>query len=197
MDDWLDIEPADPDTEIAKALISTATPTAGEPVDQTLPEKAKALILALRVLKPRQRMWLRTYVYAGGNKTRAQKILERRGDRPPDRHTILTWERQPQYAHALELLRHHAASNAGLDEQSLLIRAGIVLDDALTPKPVVDRDGFLTGEETIDGQVAMRAIEWMGKVRGMVKDDTGARTTLVVVNMADRDVIDVTPVAEQ
>jgi len=196
-DDWLGT--VDPDAVVRAVLADDVSyPNRGFPVPTDLPEKHARLVKALQALNWRQRQWLQAFVEGGCTKRGAKKILQDRLIDPPGDVTTARWQHRLDYNTALTLLKAHRAEQAGLDRDAIIIRTGEVLEDALTPKPILYM-GEPTGYEEINGNVAMRAIEFAGKVNRMVDSDTGGNRVTLVVNIANRDDLEVVaePVAVQ
>ena len=153
----------------------------------TLPPKHAQIVTALKSLHWRQRQWIKAFLEGGCTKRGAKKILRDRLVTPPNDATVTRWQHTLEYVTALNVMKNYYAEMAGVDRDSILIKTGAVLDDALEPKPVLYM-GEPTGYEQIDGNVAMRAIEFAGKVNRMIGDDAqSARVTLQIVNIASRD----------
>lgn len=198
-DDWLDIAP-DPNMAVVEALfddISVQDKKAQPP--EGLPPTQGQLVAALRRLRPRQRTYIRAFMEGGSTKLGAKRVLREwgKGHLIPNDATVHHWQHDARYLETLNLLRKHYVELAGLDRDSVLIKVGRVLDDALEPKPVF-RDNSEGGQdvvtytEEINGNVAMRAIEFVGKVNKMIGDnDASTRVTLNIVNIANRETPDI------
>ena len=207
-DDWLTIPATNPDEAVIEALfdeVSTPDRKAVAPLD--LPPKQGNLVAALRKLSPAQRVYIRAFLEGGVTRGGAKRMLREwnKSHMVPSDSQIGNWQRNEKYLAALSLLRSHYAEMAGLDKDSVLIKVGRVLDDALEPRPVF-RDNSEGGQdvvtytEEINGNVAMRALEFAGKVNRMIGgDDASTRVTLNIVNIANRETPDVerTVVSEQ
>ena len=187
---WLDDE--DPNDVVHGALLDMASrPEEDAPVPAGLPEGHAKAVKALRRLNWRQRAYLRAFLEGGCTQRGARRILAERGDTPPNPATVVRWMHTTRYVEALTLMKRFYAELAGLDRDAVLIKAGRVLDDALDPKPVLHM-GEDTGFRVIDGNVAMRAIEFAGKVNRMLgPDNEGARVTLNLINLAAPDEVKV------
>ena len=199
MTDWLELP--DPDEAVLDALLDEGSlPQVGAMPPAELPAAQGAVVAALRRLSWRQRLYLRAFLEGGATKRGAKRVMRDWGKAqhiPSDR-TLATWPHVHAYAEALTLLKRHFSANAGLDRDSVIIKVGRVLEDALEPKPVY-RDNseggrdVVTYTEEIDGNVAMRALEFAGKVNRMIGgDDASTRVTLNIVNIANRETPDVT-----
>ena len=199
MGDWLDTT-ADPSpVQIVSSALADSVSSPGKllEVDVALPAKYRERVLALNAISWRQRQWIKAYLDEGCGRNRAAAVLRKIGAKPPDMSTVTRWTQQEGYRRALQLMKAHYVEMAGMDRESILLKAGVVLENAMTPKPVLHM-GEHTGFEEIDGNVAMRAIEFAGKVNKMTApDNEGPRVTLVV-NIANRDDLEsVDVVAEQ
>lgn len=207
-DDWLTLPATNPDEAVIEALfdeVSSPDRKAVAPLD--LPPKQGNLVAALRKLSPAQRVYMRAFLEGGVTRGGAQRVLREwnKSHMVPTSQTVSNWQRNEKYLAALSLLRSHYAEMAGLDKDSVLIKVGRVLDDALEPRPVF-RDNSEGGQdvvtytEEINGNVAMRALEFAGKVNRMIGGEDGTtRVTLNIVNIANRETPDVqqTVVSEQ
>jgi hypothetical protein len=199
-EDWLSLEPPDPNMAVVEALFDEITPPAKQlPVPEGLPEQQGNLIRALRRLTPRQRVYIRAFMEGGSTKRGAKRVLREWGKAHliPNDSTVHHWQHDDRYLASMNLLKKHYADMAGLDRDSVLIKVGRVLEDALEPKPVYRDDGeggreVVNYTEEIDGNIAMRALEFAGKVNKMIGDSTdGTRVTLNIVNIANRETPDV------
>jgi hypothetical protein len=199
-EDWLALEPPDPNMAVVEALFDEVSPPAKKvelPVG--IPERHGELILALRRLSPRQRIYIRAFMEGGSTKRGAKRVLREWGKAHliPNDSTVHHWQHNDKYLTSVALLKRHYADLAGLDRDSVLIKVGRVLEDALEPKAVYrdNSDGgreVVTYTEEIDGNIAMRALEFAGKVNKMIgNDETTTRVTLNIVNIANRDTPDV------
>lgn len=199
MDDWLDTTPGPTPIQIVSAALADNVSKAGQlsQVRVKLPAQYRERVLALNAISWRQRQWIKAYLDAACVRNRAQATLKQNGLNAPDNATVVRWGNQDEFRHALQLMKAHYVELAGMDRESILLKAGVVLENAMTPKPVLHM-GEPTGFEEIDGNVAMRAIEFAGKVNKMTAPDgEGPRVTLVV-NIANReDLESVDVVAEQ
>lgn len=205
-DDWLSLEPVDPNMAVAEALLDETSPPDKHAVAPAgLPTTQANLIRALRVLSPRQRVYVRAFLEGGATKRGAKRVLREwhKAHLIPNDATVHRWQHDDRYVQTLNLLTKHYASVAGLDRDSVLIKVGRVLEDALEPKAVYrdNSDGgreVVTYTEEIDGNVAMRALEFAGKVNKMIgADEHGTRVTLQIVNIANRDSPDVEKVVSE
>lgn len=191
-EDWLEIGETDPDEAVHDMLTDEVSLAERYPVAPLgVPEHHAAIIVALKRLQWRQRMYIRAFLEGGCTKRGAAGVLNSWRKKVPDDATVWRWQRTSKYVEALNLVKRHYAELAGLDRDSVLIKTGHVLDDAMEPKDVLDREGLLTGVTQINGNVAMRALEFAGKVNGMIKpEDMGSRVTFVV-NIANREELSV------
>jgi hypothetical protein len=199
-EDWLELEPPDPNMAVVEALFDEITPPAKPVVlPEGIPERQGELIRALRRLTPRQRVYIRAFMEGGSTKRGAKRVLREWGKAHliPNDATVHRWQHDDRYLTSVSLLKRHYAELAGLDRDSVLIKVGRVLEDALEPKPVYrdNSDGgqeVVTYTEEINGNVAMRALEFAGKVNKMIGSDEGTtRVTLNIVNIANRETPDV------
>lgn len=152
-------------------------------------------IRALMGLKPKQRLYCKALLAVAGDRSKARKAMAERGT-PVDSSTVTRWFRSQDFVNALQAIKRLALDTSETDPVSLMLSAGRIIEDALTPKPVTDRNGKVL-YEGIDHSAAMKGIEWLGKVQKMTEDEGANRTVLeIVVNLANRDdlEVDVTPV---
>lgn len=207
-EDWLDTEAEDawlgpmaPEQvrEVVKAAVFddvthrqlNAKPPAG------LPALEGRLVAAMRSLRPVQRIYLRAYIQAGCNRSAATRALNKRGIDLPDSSAVTRWFGRPDFKLALDLMKKLYLDTAGLDPDSVMLKAGRIHDEAMTPKPILYM-GEPTGFEEIDLSSAMRSVEFLGKVHKMTTgDEAGTRVTLHVVNIADRQVRDADAVVSE
>jgi hypothetical protein len=104
---------------------------------------------------------------------------------------VTRWFQRPDFQLALGLMKRVYLDAAGLDPESVMLKAGKVYETAMTPQPILYM-GEPTGFEEVDLSSAMRSVEFLGKVHKMTSgDDGGARVTLHVVNIADKQLRDV------
>jgi hypothetical protein len=199
-EDWLDIEPPDPNLAVVEALLDEFSPPVRDAeAPSNLPAAQGNLVRALRRITSRQRLYIRAFMEGGSTKRGAKRVLREWGKAHliPNDATVHRWQHDDRYLSVLAMLRTHYANLAGLDRESVLIKVGRVLEDALEPKAVYrdNSDGgreVVTYTEEIDGNVAMRALEFAGKVNKMIGDSSdGTRVTLNIVNIANRETPDV------
>lgn len=207
-EDWLDTDTEDawlgpmaPEqvTEVVKAAVfddaspreKDAKPPAG------LPALEGRLVAAMRAVTPVQRAYLRAYIQCGCNRPAATRSISKRGISLPDGSVITRWFQRPDFKLALDLMKKLYLDTAGLDPDSVLLKAGRIHDEAMTPKPILYM-GEPTGFEEMDLSSAMRSVEFLGKVHKMTTgDEAGTRVTLHVVNIADRQVRDADAVVSE
>lgn len=196
IDDWPGKEKTKDQLRLLAALNDDVTPAVtryeGPP---GINPRYLVAIRALMALKPKQRIYCKAILAAGGDRRKALAVMEERG-MPVTSATVGTWFRKQDFVNALQAIKRLALDKAEIDPISLMLRAGRVVDDALTPKPVTDRNGKVL-YEGIDHSAAMKSIEWLGKVQKMTEDEGANRTVLeITVNLANRDdlEVDVTPV---
>lgn len=186
-------------TEVVKAAVfddaspreKDAKPPAG------LPALEGRLVAAMRAITPVQRAYLRAYIQAGCNRPAATRSINKRGISLPDGSVITRWFQRPDFKLALDLMKKLYLDTAGLDPDSVLLKAGRIHDVAMTPQPILYM-GEPTGFEEVDLSNAMRSVEFLGKVHKMTSgDEAGTRVTLHVVNIADKTMRDADVVSEQ
>ena len=201
-DDWLTLPATNPDEAVIEALfdeVSTPDRKAVAPLD--LPPKQGNLVAALRKLSPAQRVYIRAFLEGGATKGGAKRVLRdwNKLHVLPNDSTVSRWQNNEKYLTAMSLLRNHYAGLAGLDKDSVLIKVGQVIEDAMTPKPIL-HEGRPTGFFEYEGNTALRGLEFAGKVNRMIGGEDGTtRVTLNIVNIANRETPDVqqTVVSEQ
>ena len=198
MKDWLAIpvkKGVDQDKLLAQALNDgdrTVSQVPAKIPDGVDPDYAEAIRL-LRSMRLNQRAYLKALMLSGGRRTMALRMLKQDMLLSIDAATASRWHKTTKFVRAVDLVKKLLLKTADLDPVSLQLRAGEVIDNAMSPQPVFDRQGNMVGE-SIDHNAAMRGIEWLGKVHRMTEDNTQARVTLEFVNIADRgETIDVTP----
>lgn len=191
-DDWLDLP--DGKALVREALLDdTSPPTKFVKLPVGVDEEYVNTVKLLRRLRPKQRTYIRALMQAKGRNPEALKIMADAFIQV-DASTISRWYRNPDFARAVDLMKKQALRLAGIDPVGLMLRAGEVIEHAMTPRHVLDREGKPTGVTEVDGNTALRGIEWLGKVHKMTQESEATRVTLEIVNLANRDdVIDVTP----
>lgn len=187
-------------TEVVKAAVfDDATPREKDAKPPAgLPALEGRLVAAMRAITPVQRAYLRAYIQCGCNRPAATRAINKRGISLPDGSTVTRWFARPEFKLALDLMKKLYLDTAGLDPDSVLIKAGRIHDEAMTPQPILYM-GEPTGFEQVDLSSAMRSVEFLGKVHKMTTgDEAGTRVTLHVVNIADKTIRDAdTVVSEQ
>lgn len=208
--DWLELPGPEPEPALTpavrytssgqrkmlEALMDDTSPPTHEAKDLVKidPDYRKA-ILALRRATPKQRTFIRAFLQEK-TKAAAIRLLKSKGI-PIDQTTVWRWERDSDYLTAMQHAKNAVLRMCDIDPVSLQIKAGKVLEDAMEPKDVLDREGNPTGFQEINHNAAMRAVEWLGKVNRMTQDEA-ARVTLEIINLSGdedppADFIDVTP----
>jgi hypothetical protein len=200
-EDWLDA-PEDEDwlTELAPEQVREIVTAAvfddaskqdvNAPMPVGLPPNEARLVVAMKALRPIQRTYLRAYVSAGCSRPAATRALNARRIALPDASVVTRWFQRPDFLRALDLMKKVYLDSAGLDPTSVMLKAGKVHEAAMTPQPILYM-GEPTGYEQVDLSSAMRSIEFLGKVHKMTSsDEGGARVTLHVVNIADKQMRD-------
>jgi hypothetical protein len=198
-EDWLGEMAPEQVREVVTAAVfddvSTRQPNAKPPAG--MPALEGRLVAAMRALKPVQRTYLRAYIQAGCNRSAATRALNKRGIGLPDSSAVTRWFGRPDFKLALDLMKKLYLDTAGLDPDSVMIKAGRVHDEAMTPQPILYM-GEPTGFEQVDLSSAMRSIEFLGKVHKMTSgDEAGTRVTLHVVNIADKQMRDADAVVSE
>lgn len=183
-DDWLDIEPGTSLQQVSLlALVEL-------PLD-----RASRTALARTCwdsLSETQRMLLTALRLHGFN---ARKVQRETG---LSRSTHKSWMHNPEYATMFRLWLQEAAGEAR-DPDRLLARHDDIVEELLTPKPILHQ-GAPTGYEEIQAAGAARANETLMKAAGLLKDKdlevnvgiVGPAFTIQVVQ-ADGTVRDATP----
>ena len=190
---WLgDMAPEQVREIVTQAVFDDSTPKQKDARPPAgLPVREAKLVAALRSLRPIQRTYLRAYIQAGCNRSAATRALNKRGIGLPDLSVVTRWFQREDFLRALDLMKKVYMDSAGLDPTSVILKAGKIHDDAMTPQPILYM-GEDTGFQQVDLSSAMRAVEFLGKVHKLTNgDDGGARVTLNLVNIADRQVRDV------
>lgn len=162
-----------------------------------MPPNEGRLVAAMKALRPLQRTYLRAYIASGCNRSSATRALNVRKIALPDSSVVTRWFQRPDFLRALDLMKKVYLDSEGLDPTSVMLKAGKVYDTAMTPQPILYM-GEHTGFEEVDLSSAMRSVEFLGKVHKMTSgDESGARVTLHVVNIADRQMRDADPVVSE
>lgn len=198
MKDWLALpvkKTVDQDKLLQAALNAGDVGVSRTPTvipDGVDPDYAEAIKI-LRSMRLNQRAYIKALLLSGGRRTMALRMLREDMLLKIDPATVSRWHKNTKFVRCVELTKRLLLKTSDLDPVSLQLRAGEVIDDAMTPQPVFDRQGNVVGQ-SIDHNAAMRGIEWLGKVHRMTDEDKSARVTLEFVNIADRgETIDVTP----
>lgn len=199
MNDWLDIPAAVRKTVDQDKLLQKALNEGDRSVDRMPvvpagvdPDYAEAIKI-LRTMRLNQRAYIKALLLSGGRRVMALRMLREDMLLTIDPSTVSRWHKNTKFVRCVELVKKLLLKTSDLDPVSLQLRAGEVIDDAMTRQPVFDRQGNVAGY-SIDHNAAMRGIEWLGKVHRMTDEDKAARVTLEFVNIADRgETIDVTP----
>jgi hypothetical protein len=174
--------------------VSPAIPDAKLPANVD-PEYA-AVIRAYRQLSPKQRIYCRCLVQNYGRHSRAQRAMRDEHFISINPSTYSRWHRDPRFVRAVELTKKQCLAYAEVDPTSLMLRTAEVIDQAMEPEEIFDKEGRIVGHK-VDRQSALRGIEWLGKVHKMGGDDGSNRTTLnLIVNLATRDDTPVLPPIE-
>jgi hypothetical protein len=144
-DDWLDAPPAE-------------SPELNMPVAVALPSDFRARLALVETclarLTDKQRLFLAAYRECNGNALAASRML--RGQVSRTSHN--NWAASNRdYATVLRAWTHVTAESA-LDRDRLLARQEYIIEEALTPKPILHQ-GAPTGFEEINLGVAARANE--------------------------------------
>lgn len=198
-DAWLgDLAPEQVAEVVKAAVFDDASPREkGAKPPAGLPAFEGRLVAAMRALRPLQRTYLRAYIQAGCNRPAATRSINKRGISLPDTSVVTRWFQQPDFKLALDLMKKQYLDTAGLDPDSVMLKAGRVHDLAMTPQPILYM-GEPTGFEEVDLSSAMRAVEFLGKVHKMTSgDEAGTRVTLHVVNIADKQMRDADAVVSE
>lgn len=198
-EDWLGPMAPEQVREVVKAAVfdDTSPRKMGIKPPAGMPALEGRLVAAMRALKPVQRTYLRAYIQAGCNRSAATRAINKRGIDLPDASTVTRWFSHPTFKLALDLMKKLYLDTAGLDPDSVMLKAGRIHDEAMTPQPILYM-GEHTGFEQVDLSSAMRAVEFLGKVHKMTTgDEAGTRVTLHVVNIADRQVRDADAVVSE
>ena len=198
-EDWLgELAPEQVREVVKAAVFDDATPREkGAKPPAGLPALEGRLVAAMRALRPVQRAYLRAYIQAGCNRPAATRSINKRGISLPDGSVITRWFQRPDFKLALDLMKKLYLDTAGLDPDSVLLKAGRIHDVAMTPQPILYM-GEPTGFEEVDLSSAMRSVEFLGKVHKMTTgDEAGTRVTLHVVNIADKTMRDADAVVSE
>jgi hypothetical protein len=197
MSDWLDLPPAN-ENEVIAAEVNDSVTGAKVGLRKALPDKLSPeganMVLALRSLSGQQRLLIRALIGAGGALKPALRALRDQFVTVSE-HTARSWMREPRFQRALAMSREFAAKQAGVDPASLILKTAAIIEDAMTPRQTYDEDGRPLTDPEMNHNAALRGIELMAKVHGMTREADTTRVTLEIVNIANRDEIDV--VAEQ
>lgn len=95
------------------------------------------------------------------------------------------WSGDDKYQTCYKLLMGDAAQRE-MEKDRQVLRAALVADEALEPKPILYH-GVPTGFYEVQGDVALRANEQLMKVSGHLKSAEAARVKVRIVNLAGPD----------
>lgn len=183
--------PTVPEQElIAKmdAMIEAA-PKELKPPKPRKPRKGKRsaeLLMALRAMPFKQRLYLEAMRECGGFAADALRMLAARG-LYVEKSTASRWQKNPVFQHALEMILKDSMSEAGVSYERVLHGTAHVLKKAMEPKPVLYR-GEETGHYEIDAKTALKALEMLGKSKqtNVWTEDTGPKVTIEIVDLSGR-----------
>lgn len=198
-DEWLEeLAPAQVLEVVTAAVFDDASKRdANAKPPPGMPANEGRLVAAMRSIRPVQRTYLRAYIAGGCNRSSATRALKARGYSMPDASVVSRWFQREDFLRALDLMKKVYMDSAGLDPTSVMLKAGKVHDEAMTPQPILYM-GEPTGFHEVDLSNAMRSIEFLGKVHKMTSgDEAGTRVTLHVVNIADKQLRDVERVVSE
>ena len=125
--------------------------------------------MADKTLTDKQAAFIREYV-VDHNATQA---AIRAGYSPDTAHAI-GWEnlRKPEIRAAIDAYEANLADEIGITKQYILDSLRTVAERCLQATPVLDREGNETGEWTFTATGANKALELLGKHRGMFIERT-------------------------
>lgn len=129
-----------------------------------LEAKANAI---LRKLKPNPRAYVRAYVETG---SRAKAALQAGYKEKVARQAAHRIEKNPDVGAAVEALQAVRDHAAGVNAAFVLDGLRENLTRSMQAKPVLDREGNVTGEYTYNASAANRSLELLGKELGMFAD---------------------------
>lgn len=153
------------------------------------------MLVAAQRMHPRQRTFVRALIQEAGNEGRAIKLFNARSRDPLNVKQAQNWM---MYDDDFRLVYKEAArqylSVAGIDPQGVLLRTVKVVNEALTPVPILYK-GRHTGYYEQDRGNAMRGIEFLGKVNKMVgSEENRTRLVVQVIDMSGQAEVEVAPI---
>lgn len=186
-EDWLALEKPPEQHPVMAALYDDVTPAMRDP-DIEAPKvepKHVQTLRALRQLKPQTRTFIRAYLACNCNGAAARRMLNQTQGWAPDSSQVSRWMRwDDNFRIALAGLKANLLELAGVDPESLVLRTNAIVEDALTPVPILHH-GEDTGFREVDRANALRGIENMAKWAGMGREEK--HTTRVVVTVVKLD----------
>lgn len=153
-DDWLDISPP--------------SEKAGLPAVVAAPLDPAARVALIEDCWGRLTMMQRTFLSTLRDERFNARRTARKLEGVVDRASHKRWLHEPDYATVMHLWQAAAAGHA-LDKDRLLARQDDIVEELLTPKPILHQ-GAPTGFEEINATGASRANETLMKSAGLLKD---------------------------
>lgn len=182
-EDWLGEPEQHP---VLKALYDDVTPADFRKVDivpEQLPAEQRKTLRALRRIRPVERAWIRAYLACNCNAQAASRSLKARQGwslSPPRAYRLMRHD--DDFRTALQGLQSDLMGLAGIDPVGILLRTNAVVEDAMTPAPILHQ-GEDTGYREVDRANALRGLEAMAKWQGMGAEKVSARVVVNVVRL--------------
>lgn len=195
-EDWLALPKSGQELLVEALGDDTSGSQPNFPLPANVDPDYAAAIRAFRGLRPQQRIYCKCLIQSYGRRQTALRMLANDHFIQVQPSTIWRWHKDPRFVRAVELVKKQCMKMADIDPSSLMLRAAEVIDGAMEPEEIFDKEGRIIGHK-VDRQSALRGIEWLGKVHKMGGEDGSNRTTLnLIVNLATRDEEPVLPAIE-
>jgi hypothetical protein len=179
---WLDEPaPAEPEKNSAKSVV---------PASQADPKRAE-MVLATANLPFEQRVMLKCMVMENLHQASAIRKFndyrKKNGRKPLDRSDGYRMMRGAHFQKVLKMYTQAMLESVGLDDPAAtLVRINAVVDDALTPVPMISNGQavILPSGETmmeVDRGSALKGLEMIGKTQGIFRKDEENQQRVTVV----------------
>lgn len=191
-DDWLNVETPEDwlSTEPTSSLPAVPEPVALAALTQ-IPDGVRAKSALLQEcwarLTHKQQHYLNTLRDCRWNQRATIRALSETPYRISKTSVAASWPSQDDYAFCLRVLKSNDA-NTVLDPDSLLLRQDDIIEQLMTPTPILHQ-GAATGYFENRAPAASKANETLMKAAGLLKnDDKTTRHVVRFVNLAGPDV---------